>query len=355
MYCLPVTTVVRTAPAPDGQPPAHEVPAGLLDLVLSFVLGAVELLLAVGGQGKPAAKLFAVVAQHPEEAGDAVVQVVVNLGRRRRLVQQDRGRAAIRLDVGVVRRKLLNDPPGQVVLAPVPLHGRSQAFRVGRQGRFLSALVVALAAGLALVVASIGAGQDAHGAGHSSNVRPGVASRSPASSFRGRTGVPRSWFLNTGSTKGTNSPCSAVKVGPKRHELPLDTTRPQPLGVGSPVGDQHRGAAGIRLRPLAGHAVEVQPPAQEQHSVRLLPAPAVEHLRLGTGEDEGYPVAVFGQPLQPPPRFGAVGRVQPNTAPPRLRQPVVLDGVVGGCCGPGPVDWAARVQVERPAAWDLLS
>jgi hypothetical protein len=69
-----------------------KVPAGLLDVVVGWLVGLVEFDLAIVSQADEAAKILAVVSQDPKQPGDALVQVVVNFDWYDGLVQQDGGR-----------------------------------------------------------------------------------------------------------------------------------------------------------------------------------------------------------------------------------------------------------------------
>ena len=92
---------------------------------------------AVGGEGQEGEKLLPAIAEHPEESRDPSIEVVVDLDRGRLLVEQDGGRPAEGLDVGMMGREEGGDPPGEIIFAAVPLHGRPQVrrqFGVPRQG-----------------------------------------------------------------------------------------------------------------------------------------------------------------------------------------------------------------------------
>src|SRR5262249_8482535 len=103
-----------------------KVPAGLFDFVVRRFRGLSKLELAVRRQADQAAELLAAVAEDPEKPRDPMVEIVVDLDRCDGLVQQDRRRPAEWLHIGLVWRKISDDPVAQVSLASMPFDRRPE-------------------------------------------------------------------------------------------------------------------------------------------------------------------------------------------------------------------------------------
>ncbi len=111
---------------------SHEAPHDQMSGALHVVFGRLKRLNKFGasewGQAKclDQARGLLFVAQHPEKIDHDIVEIVVDLGIYPRLAHEHRARAAERLDIDSMLRKILQDERRELPLAAMPAQHRAR-------------------------------------------------------------------------------------------------------------------------------------------------------------------------------------------------------------------------------------
>jgi len=144
--------------------------------------------------------------------------------------------------------------------------------------------------------------------------------------------------------------CSGTDVSPsllssQNNELAGKTRRHDSLDVSVAVGDQtRRGPSGTT--DCAVNVIESDSSLEEKHRASALPNMLEKPKRLGACKNQGYAIAMFGEPFKPLLRV-RVRRIQPHAPGPRRRQPIVIDGEVVRRNWPRAFDRRAGIEIER--------
>src|SRR3546814_10756105 len=131
---FPYTTLFRSAIGAEAHEAAHDRPPHCLDVILRRLIGQLEFGARKGRALEKPNQLFRLlwILDDAEELDHGLVEVVVELRFRRRLLQHHRGAAAERLDIGHMPGEEGDHPSGEPPLSPVPANDRALAMRPHR-------------------------------------------------------------------------------------------------------------------------------------------------------------------------------------------------------------------------------